>query len=572
MVSKPVTSRSISRSALLISLLAGACGTPAAPHVGPEAPSAARVDYVLIGGDVRTMDPQRPHATAVAIGDSRVVAVGTDAEVLAVAGPHTQKIELAGATVTPGLIDAHCHLYGLGVDLEAVSVRALPSEAETVKVVAAAAAKRPTTEWLLGRGWDQTRWPGQAFPTKASLDAAISDRPVVLRRVDGHAIWVNSKALAAAGITKATPDPAGGKLVRDARGEPTGVLIDNAVDLVDGKIPAASADMRRRRILDAQKIALAAGITAVHEMGIDAETVAVYEEMAKQGALGLRVYAYFAGDASNPASLNFLRSRKPGSTGRFDLRGVKFFADGALGSRGARLYAKYLDDDQLGLWVTDPQVLAAGIEVAVAQGWQVAVHAIGDAAVGATLDAFLAALQKHRGDRRPRVEHTQLIAPQDVAKMIKAKAIASMQPTHATSDMRWAEDRIGPDRIGGAYAWRTMLEQGIPLAAGSDFPVEDVAPLLGIYAAVTRQDAGGKPEGGWYSAQKLTLDEAIAAFTRGAAYAEYREATHGTIEVGKPANLTVFDRALAADRSLLETQVELTIVDGAIAYQRQAGR
>ena len=569
MVSNPVTFRSISRSALLISALAGGCGTPAAP---PEVPSASRVEYVLVGGDIRTMDPLHPYATAVAIGDSRVIAVGTDAEVLAVAGPRTETFALKGATVTPGLIDAHCHLYGLGVDLEAVSVRALPSEAETVKVVAAAAATRPAAEWLMGRGWDQNRWPGQAFPTKASIDAVITDRPVLLRRVDGHAIWVNSKALAATGITKATPDPAGGKIVRDARGEPTGVLIDNAVDLVDGKIPAASAEVRRRRITDAQKIALAAGITAVHEMGIDAETVAVYEEMAKQNALGLRVYAYFAGDASNPASLAFLRSRKPGSTHRFDLRGVKFFADGALGSRGARLYAKYLDDDQVGLWVTDPQVLAAGVDVAVKHGWQVAVHAIGDAAIGATLDAYLAASQKYRGDRRLRVEHAQVIAPADIAKMVKAHAIASMQPTHATSDMPWAEQRIGAERIRGAYAWRTMLDQGIPLAAGSDFPVEEVAPLLGIYAAVTRQDASGKPDGGWYPAQKLTLDEAIAAFTRGAAYAEYREDTHGTIEVGKPANLTVFDRALAADRSLLETHVDLTIVDGAIAFRRQAAK
>lgn len=569
MVSNPVTFRSISRSALLISLLAGACGTPAAPPVGPEPPS---VDYVLVGGDVRTMDPQRPHATAVAIGDSRIVAVGTDAEILAMAGPRTEKIALGGATVTPGLIDAHCHLYGLGVTLEGIAVRALPSEAETVKVVAFEATKRPATEWLTGRGWDQNRWPGQAYPTKASLDAAIADRPVVLRRVDGHAIWVNSKALAAAGITRATPDPAGGKIVRDARGEPTGVLIDNGVDLVMDRIPPASADVRRRRIVAAQKIALAAGLTAVHEMGIEVETVAVYEEMAKQNALDLRVVAYFGGDASNPASLEFLRSRTPGGTGRFDLRGVKFYSDGALGSRGARLYTKYDDDDQVGLWVTDPGVLAAAIEVAVAQGWQVAVHAIGDAAVGSTLDAYLATSQKHRGDRRLRVEHSQVIAPDDIAKMIKAKAIASMQPTHATSDMPWAEQRIGAERIRGAYAWRTMLDNGIPLAAGSDFPVEEVAPLLGIYAAVTRQDASGKPDGGWYPAQKLTLDEAIAAFTRGAAYAEYREDTHGTIEVGKPANLTVFDRALAPDRSLLETHVDLTIVDGAIAFRRQVAK
>ncbi len=513
------------------------------------------------------MDPARPHATAVAIGQQRVVAVGSDAEVLAIAG-RAEKIELKGATVTPGLIDAHCHLYGLGVDLEAVSVRALTSEAETVTVVAAAAAKRPATEWLMGRGWDQNRWPGQAFPTRASLDAQISDRPVLLRRVDGHAIWVNSKALAAAGITKATPDPAGGKILRDGRGEPTGVLIDNAVDLVDGKIPSASADVRKRRINDAQTIALAAGITAVHEMGIDAETVAVYEQMAATNELRLRVYAYFAGDASKPENLAYLTAKRPGSINQFHLRGVKFFADGALGSRGARLHSKYDDTDHQGLWVTDPAVLAAGVELAVAAGWQVAIHAIGDAAVGTTLDAYRLAYAKHPHDLRLRVEHAQLIAPQDVERMSSMRVIASMQPTHATSDMPWAEQRVGAKRILGAYAWRTMLDNSIPLAAGSDFPVEDVAPLLGIYAAVTRQDPSGTPDGGWYPAQKLTLDEAIAAFTRGAAYAELREETHGTIEVGKPANLTVFDRALAPDRTLLETQVALTIVDGGIAYRR----
>jgi predicted amidohydrolase YtcJ len=520
---------------------------------------------ILVGGDIHTMDPARPHATALALAGDQIIAVGDDAEVKRHAGDGTRIVELGGKTVTPGLIDAHCHLYGLGVDLEAVSVRQLASEAAVVEVVAAAAKQRPATEWLIGRGWDQNRWPGAAFPTKASLDAAIDDRPVLLRRIDGHAAWVNSKALAAANVTAATKDPAGGKIVRDDKGEPTGVLIDNAVDLVDAVVPAATADVIERRLRAAAKLAIAAGITGVHEMGIDDATAAVYERLAGANELPLRVYAYLAGD---PGKLDRVRTAPKPATGYFVMRGVKFFADGALGSRGARLYREYDDEaSNRGLWVTEPDKLAVAVDTAVSGGWQTAIHAIGDAAIGSVIDAYLAAQKKHEGDRRLRIEHVQVIEMEDVPRLVAAKAIASMQPTHATSDMPWAEQRVGANRIRGAYAWRTMLDKGIPLAAGSDFPVEEVAPLLGIYAAVTRQDATGKPAGGWYPKQKLTLDEAIAAFTRGAAYAEFAEDTRGMLAVGRIADVTVFDRALAADQSLLATKVLLTIVGGRIVYE-----
>lgn len=546
--------------------LVGACGAGASTVPGASSSQAPGVDLVLLGGDVRTMDAARPRVEALAIGGGKIVALGTTAEIAALAGPATRRIELAGGTVTPGLIDAHCHLYGLGVDQDAVSVRALPSEGATVEVVAAAAAQRPRGEWLLGRGWDQNRWPQQAFPTRASLDARVADRPVLLRRVDGHAIWVNSKALALAGVTRSTPDPAGGKIVRDARGQPTGVLIDNAIALVDDKVPEATPAMRERRIRTAAQLAIAAGITGVHEMGIEDATAAVYAKLAADGALPLRVYAFYAGDATRPERL---RTPPAPAVGRFVMRAVKFFADGALGSRGARMFAPYDDEpDSRGLWVTEPAVLAAGVKVAVDHGWQVGIHAIGDAAIGSVLDAYQAAA---RPELRLRVEHAQVIAPADVARMMEVKAIASMQPTHATSDMPWAEARVGADRIQGAYAWRTMLDRGIPLAAGSDFPVEEVAPLLGIYAAVTRQDASGAPAGGWYPAQRLTLDEAIAAFTTGAAYAEGAEASRGVLAVGRAADVTVFDRALAPDRSLLDTRVSYTIVDGEVVYAREGG-
>lgn len=510
------------------------------------------------------MDPANPRATAIAIAGDRIVAVGNDAEIRALGAP--REIALAGKTVTPGLVDAHCHLYGLGMDLERVSVRQLDSAEAVAQVVAEAAKARPAGEWLLGRGWDQNRWPGQQFPTRAVLDAVVSDRPVLLRRVDGHAIWVNSAALAAAKLTKDTKDPAGGKILRDAQGEPTGVFIDNAVDLVDRVVPKDTADAIERRLRAAAKVAVAAGLTGVHDMGISDETAAVYEKLAAAGELPLRVYALLAGD---PGNLERVRVAPKPPVGRFAMRAVKYFADGALGSRGARLYEAYEDDpENRGLWVTDPDALNAAVDTAVGGGWQVGVHAIGDAAIGAVLDAFLRAEKKYPGgDHRLRIEHTQVIAPQDLPRMVEAKAIASMQPTHATSDMPWAEKRVGGDRIKLAYAWRTMLNKGIPLAFGSDFPVEDVPPLLGIYAAVTRQDRDGAPAGGWLPKQKLTLDEAIAAFTTGAAYAEFAEDQRGMLAAGRLADLTVFDRTLAADRSLLETQVAYTIVGGKIEFE-----
>jgi predicted amidohydrolase YtcJ len=483
-------------------------------------------DLVLVNGDIFT--PQG-HKTAVAVEGSQLHFDDVDGWKT---GAH-RVIDLKGASAVIGLTDAHCHLYGLGVDMENVSVRQLDSEAAVVKVVADAAKQRPVTEWLVGRGWDQNRWPGQQFPTKASLDAQVSDRPVLLRRIDGHAIWVNSRALAEAGITKATPDPAGGKIVRDGKGEPTGVFIDNATEL---------------------------GFTGVHEMGIEQATADVYTKLASQNRLPLHVHAYLAGDPAH-ATEQLAQAPQP-PVGRFEMKGVKFFIDGALGSRGARLYDEYDDDKgNKGLWVTDPDALTKAVDAAVARGWQTAIHAIGDAGVGAVIDAYEAAMKKHPGDRRLRIEHTQVIAAKDIPRMAAVHAIASMQPTHATSDMPWAEARIGKERIKGAYAWRTMLDNKIPLAFGSDFPVEEVSPLLGIYAAVTRQDAKGQPSGGWYASQRMTLDEAVAGFTSGAAYAVF-----GEHDVGTRADLTIFDGKLT-EKNILERHVVMTIVDGQIVYE-----
>jgi predicted amidohydrolase YtcJ len=528
-------------------------------------------DLVLVGGAIMTMDAQRPRVTAVAVRGERIVAVGADADMRAWIGPETRVVQLRGRSVTPGLTDTHAHLSGLGADLESVSLRGAASPREAAERAATAASKLPAGEWLEGRGWDQNLWPDKKFPTREVLDQAIGDRPAALRRIDGHALWVSSKALALAKIDRSTPDPKGGRILRDASGNATGVLIDTATDLVEAVIPPPTPAVRVRRITAAARAAIGVGLTCVHEMGIDDATVDVYRNLADEGRLPLRIYAFLSG---NPALAETLGKRVAevdgDGTQRFVLRGVKFYADGALGSRGARLLAPYSDDPKnQGLWITTPEELRRAVEVTVAAGWQPAIHAIGDAGVRAVLDAYQAAsATRPKADLRLRVEHAQVVAPEDLPRFAKLGVIASMQPTHATSDMPWAEARVGPERIRGAYAWRALLESGARLAFGSDFPVEEVSPLLGIYSAVTRQDSRGQPAGGWFPDQRVTLEEAVRGFTAGASYAGFSDRERGMIKEGMVADLTVFDRQLRGDRSLLETGVDYTIVGGEVVFER----
>ncbi len=545
--------------------------TIAACGGAPGRDGDAEADLVLVGGAIMTMDTQRPNATAVALRGERIVAVGGDAAMRAWIGPETRVIRLNGRSVTPGLTDTHAHLSGLGADLESVSLRGATSPREAATRAADAARKLPAGEWLEGRGWDQNLWPDKKFPTREVLDQAVGDRPAALRRIDGHALWVSSKALALAKIDRSTPDPKGGRILRDGSGNPTGVLIDAATDLVEAVIPAPTPQVRVRRITAAARAAIAVGLTCVHEMGIDDATVDVYRNLADEGRLPLRIYAFLSG---NPTLAETLVRRVAevdrDGTQRFVLRGVKFYADGALGSRGARLLAPYSDDPKnQGLWITTPEELRRAVEVTVAGGWQPAIHAIGDAGVRSVLDAYQAALATRPGaDLRLRVEHAQVVAPEDLPRFAKLGVIASMQPTHATSDMPWAEARVGPERIRGAYAWRTLLKSGARLAFGSDFPVEETSPLLGIYAAVTRQDSRGQPPGGWFPDQRLSLEEAVRGFTASSAYAGFADRERGMIKEGMVADLTVFDRALRADRSLLETAVDYTIVGGDVVFER----
>jgi hypothetical protein len=545
-------------------VLAPAC-RPAPPPGNVPAP-AQRAELVLLGGAIMTMNPDLPAASAVAVAAGTIVYVGDDAGARAWIGPDTRVVALAGRSVTPGLVDGHAHLYGLGTAMEGVALGTATSERAAAALAAGAARALPPGEWLEGRDWDQNRWQPAAFPTAASLDAALPDRPVALRRVDGHALWVNGKALALAGITAATPDPPGGRIVRDRGGAPTGVLVDTAMDLVERAMPDVSDEARARRIRQAAAAAVATGLTGVHEMGIDPATVRVYRRLADAGELPLRVYAFLSYE---PGMLDELsEDARILEQGNLTVRGIKMYADGALGSRGAALLAPYDDEPgNTGLVITPADELARAVARAAETGWQLGVHAIGDRANRMVLDAFARGIQAHPGeDLRFRVEHAQVVALDDIARFGALGVLASMQPTHATSDMPWAEARVGPARIRGAYAWRKILDAGGRIVGGSDFPVEQVAPRLGLYAAVTRQDASGQPAGGWYPAERLTLEEAVRIFTVETAYASFAEQRRGRVAVGFDADLTVFDRPLAAGATLLETGVEMTIVGGRVVH------
>jgi hypothetical protein len=550
---------------LCAAVLACACGAGAPRAASPEMkmrPPTPAADLVLVGGTVWTMDPLRPRADGIAIAGGHVEAVGSDAEIRARIGPRTRVIELAGRSVSPGLVDGHCHLSGLGKALETLSLRGVTSIEEVAARVEATAAGRAPDEWIEGRNWDQNLWKVKEFPGAGLLDGVPN--PVALRRVDGHSLWVNGPALRIAGVTRATADPPGGKIVRDARGEPTGVLVDAAMALVDTKIPPAPPDVIRRRIEAAQAAAVKAGLTGVHEMGIGDDVVAVYRQMAADGTLRLRVHALLTG-AGHMGELPGRRpDRDPDGTSMFVLAGVKLYADGSLGSRSALLLAPYSDDPQnRGLVVNDEAQLIAGARAALAGGWQLAVHAIGDGGNRNVLDAYRAAGVP--ADRRFRIEHAQVVAPSDFARFAAQGVIASMQPTHATSDMPWAEARLGAERARGAYAWRTMLAAGAHVLAGSDFPVEEVPPIWGLWAAVSRQDRDRRPPGGWFPDQRLTLDEALRAYTVEAAYASFQEAHRGKLAPGFVADVTVYDRNLVAEH-LLDARAAMTIVGGTIVH------
>jgi predicted amidohydrolase YtcJ len=517
---------------------------------------------LLIVGTLHTMDPRKPLAQAVLMRGGKFVRVGTREECEREAREGLRYIELGGGCATPGLVDAHGHpaLHGRG--LEEVKLGSAKSEQECVERTARYAQLIPAGQWVRGNGWDQNAWASRAFPERVLLDAATPDHPVVLMRVDVHALWCNERGLQAAGVSKGTPDPPGGRILRRPDGSPTGVFIDTAMDLVRRAIPRPTVDLAEANILRSLRALAALGITNVHDAAAEPEALEAYRRLAKKDLLPLRVYAMIDGGADLDEQIPI--ALETPELPNFTVRSVKLFADGALGSRGAVLGESYSDDPgNTGLWLTDPRVLEENIAHIASAGLQPCVHCIGDQACATVLQIF-ARLPKAL---RPRAEHLQILKARDVPLLKKSGAIASMQPAHATSDGSWAEERLGhgTERQRGAYAWRQALEAGSVLAFGSDFPVESPDPRLGLAAAAGRKLANGTT---WMPEQRVTREEALKAFTAGAAYAEFAEARRGVIREGFDADLTVFERDIMSVHvdELAKVPIVATVVGGQVVY------
>nr|WP_295376116.1 amidohydrolase [Pseudoxanthomonas sp.] len=529
---------------------------------------------VLTADRIHTSDPQRPQVQAMAWNqEGRLLELGESAALLA-KYPQARRIDASGKTVIPGLIDAHGHLMGLGYALMRADLTDTRSKQEILERLRTYAAQLPEGAWLLGGGWDQNDWPEKVFPAATDLDAAFPDRPVWLERVDGHAGWANSAALRAVAAKSGKPlagdwQPAGGRIERKA-GKPTGVFVDGAMALVYEVVPPADDATREQAAAKAFDAAVRHGLTGVHDMGVSREDLALFKRFADAGKLPLRVDAYADGDGNALADLcaNGLY-RHPG--GRLEMRGVKLYIDGALGSRGAAMLEDYSDDHgNHGLLVTDPVTYEASVRKALGCGVQVATHAIGDRGNRIVLDTYAKVLGDKAGsDHRWRIEHSQIVALEDIPRFARLGVIASMQPTHATSDMPWAEDRVGPQRILGAYAWQRFLHSGARLALGSDFPVESVDPRLGLYAAVTRQDREGQPPGGWQPEQRLGAAEAVRGFTADAAWAGRDEKEVGQLAPGLRADFVIVDEdPLAVPSAQLDDlHIRSTWVDGKPVYE-----
>ena len=550
---------------LLLALLA-------APLVA-QAPPAQPADLVVTAGHVYTADAAHPQAQAFAIRGARVVFVGSAREALALRGPQTRVVDLPGLTVLPGLTDAHCHLLSLGASLRQVDLTGSRSYEEVIRRVAARAAQARPGEWIEGRGWNQMDWPDTRFPTHEALSRAVPNNPVVLERVDGHAILVNARAMELAHVTAQTADPAGGRILRNADRSPTGIFVDDAEGLIGRVVPPLSSEQTRDAVLAAVAEVNRWGLVGVHDAGVGASTIDIYEELARAGRYNLRNYVMIAGDSNN---LRRYLARGPQQAlydGRIWLRSIKLVADGALGSRGAALLEDYSDEPgNRGLITTPLDYLHTVAVQALRSGFQLNVHAIGDRANREVLNAFEAALQEvPTADHRFRIEHAQIIHRQDIPRFAQLGVIPSMQTSHQSSDAPMAMNRIGWTRSQGAYAWRSLLNTGVVIPNGTDFPVEQVNPLIGFHAAITRQDASGWPAGGWFPAERMTREEALLSMTLWPAYASFTEGVQGSLTPGKYADFVVLSQdimSVAPDR-ILDTRVLMTVLGGQVIYQKE---
>ncbi|HSE42187.1 MAG TPA: amidohydrolase [Acidobacteriota bacterium] len=526
---------------------------------------AEEADLLLKNGTIITMEDSVPEASSVAVKGDKIVWIGNTSEASRWTAKNTRVIDLEGAFVYPGFIESHAHIVGLGQSRSILPLVGTKDKETILRMVADRANTTEKGSWILGRGWDQNDWPVKEFPTAADLDSVSSGHPVVLERIDGHAIWVNSQVLKIAGITSATKDPDGGKILRNAQGNPSGILTDAAATLVERVTPAPSQGDLARYTKVALEEAASKGITMIQDAGTSGEAMQVFKQLASSNELPVRIYSMVSyGTRFAETFLN----QGPANYGPFlDVRSMKMYMDGALGSRGAALLEPYSDDpNNTGSIIIKTDPLMNALQKAKKAGIQVGIHAIGDRANRMVLDAY-----EKVGEQglRWRIEHVQVLAPSDIPRLQKLDVIASMQPTHATSDGPWATDRLGPERVKGAYAWRSLLDLKTIIAGGSDAPVEDINPLWGIYAAITRQDHQGKPPGGWHPEQLVTPKEALHMFTVDGAYAAFKEKELGSIKVGKLADLVVLPENIltCVPSKLIDMKVLYTITDGKVRYQ-----
>ncbi len=579
------------RISLLVGLallaLTSACVAPQQKSVAAAVQSDPRASrrLLVVGGTIRVAAPGWLVARALYAEDGRVIAVGSEADVRAVARAPFTTIELDGAVAVPGLIDAHGHLEGLGESLEEIDLRGVTSYAELIARVAARAKLEPPGTWIEGRGWDQNLWAGQQFPHHAQLSQAVPDHPLLLRRIDGHALLANAKALEIAGLSGVQRDEfplPGGRMLLDPDQRATGVFVDNDMELVAKHVTAPTPAIRERRVLRAARELLSNGLTGLHDMGESAESARLLEQLSAAGSLKVEVAGYLSQDVleGDPAKLplpapaaSAAAPRARATPPTFRVVGAKIYMDGALGSRGAALLADYADEPgNRGFAFLEPERFDALLALCDKYALQPAVHAIGDLGNRRVLDGYQRRMESSAAFKalRPRVEHAQVVAPEDWARFLALGVIPSMQPSHATSDMPWAPARLGAARVQGAYAWRRLDPSGHALAFGSDCPVELCDPLAGLYAAITCADARGEPAEGYRPDQRLDAATALAAFTSNAAHAARQEADFGSLEPGHFANLTVLDvdPLECAPRALLGGgHVRMTIVRGEVAFR-----
>jgi predicted amidohydrolase YtcJ len=559
-------------AAALVALMArertAAAAGPPGGGVPPGPAATAPATLILLGGRVWTGDRKRPWAEAVAVRGETILAVGGAAQIERLAGPGTRRVAARGGLVTPGFIDAHVHLLDGGFGLASVQLRDAASRAEFVRRIAEFARQAPPGAWVLGGDWDHELWGG-GLPERGWIDGATPGRPVWVNRLDGHMGLANSAALRAAHVTAKTSDPAGGTIVRGADGEPTGILKDNAMALIDAVVPPPSPAAEDGALAAAMRYVAAQGVTGVHHMGTW-EDLAVFRRAHAARRLRTRIRA-----AVPLATWERLRD-EVAAHGRGDawlrIGGLKGFVDGSLGSRTAAFVAPYRDAPATtGLLVTKPEDLDAWTAGADRAGLQVMVHAIGDRAIHLQLDVFARVAGAARlRDRRFRIEHAQHLLPADIPRFAALGVVASMQPYHAIDDGRWAEKAIGAARAQTTYAFRSLLDAGATLAFGSDWPVAPAVPLAGIYAALTRCTLDGRHPEGWVPGQKITFEEALAAYTRGGAYAAFDEGELGTLEPGKLADLVLLDRDISRvpPAEIRDAKVLLTVVGGQVVYER----